>query len=319
MKYIDKSKEKSQLAAKALHDWRNSFKDKNGKSFEEICKELDSEKAWNLIYEYGNGLKRQIRIALDEEQNGICCYCCQGLAVVLALDLTEELRTIIEHFLSKADDVCENTYNYYNLLLSCNGNSGDISGQPRKYQPNKGKDTWENAAVQIIQRHEKRNPDFTISADDLKRMNPLQAKNVLAKGQIVYELSPQHCDNYKGDDTRPIVNPASERDCWDRFRYDNKGFIYGLDEKAEVTIDVLNLNAKVLEKKRADKWVEFDEEYNKNPEVSAYFDNENWVGLTKYIESEFEKEVGGNLSYPFCVVRRAFLKETFEKVRKISA
>ena len=144
-------------------------------------------------------------------------------------------------------------------------------------------------------------------------MNPNQAANERPKGQLIYRYQPYHCDHYKKDKMDEIINPTLG-ECWDRFNYGKNGVVSGKDDKADKTIFILNLNAKILIEKRAKKWEEFQSIFfNEDPYVSEYLDNQNSLGLRKYIEAELEKEVKG-LAYSFCNVKRAFLKYQFEQI-----
>ncbi len=304
MKYIDKNNKQSIEAANTLHHWRDHF-EQNGKNFKQIAQEITSEEAWKLIDEK-KGLKTELRKALYEEQKGVCCYCVQEL--VLGTDL-QTTSTVIEHFLPKSANIEANTYDYKNLLLSCDGNNG-ASSKESKYQISKKGSSWEDIVTEI-QKQESKNPDFTMDVASLKRMNPSQATKLSPKGQLLYKLSPQHCDKYKKNKTDIIVNPTDLPDCWDRFQYNANGFIEGVDEIARKTVLVLNLNAAKLQKYRAQKWIEFENEFNTNEIISEYIAGEDWIGLKNYIKSEFDVEM--NLTYPFCVVRRAFLRQEIEK------
>jgi uncharacterized protein (TIGR02646 family) len=340
MVFIDKNKKPSSIeTANDLHHWRDNhvfkyengfsfkqerrklddnafsiwfekhksrFKEIEGKKFEEVSTNINADIAWQLIFEFGDNLKNKIREALFEEQEKICCYCIQQIE----LD-----KTAIEHFLAKSvklDNVFENMYNYYNLLLSCDGNGGE-SELKNIYQIfKKGNESWDNVVNNLRERHENEG-DFVINVNLLKTMNPNQADNERPKGQLIYRYQPNHCDSYKKDKTDEIINPTLG-ECWDRFNYNKNGIVKGNDRDAVKTIAVLNLNAKILVEKRAKKWEEFESIFfTEDLNVSEYLDNKNLFGLKTYIEKELEKEVKG-ISYPFCTVKRAFLKQEFEKI-----
>jgi hypothetical protein len=165
--------------------------------------------------------------------------------------------------------------------------------------------------VAEIQKQESKNPDFTIDVVALKRMNPAQSTKLTPKGQLLYKLSPQHCDKYKKNKTDVIINPTDLPDCWDRFQYNEHGLMEGVDNLARNTIIILNLNAVKLQQYRAQKWMEFEQEFNENRMVSEYIADENWIGLKNHIRNELDVEL--NLTYPFCIVKRAFLKQEIEK------
>jgi hypothetical protein len=129
-------------------------------------------------------------------------------------------------------------------------------------------------------------------------------------------LSPRHCDNYKADKKEVILNPTSLPDCWEQFKYDKTGLIEGITDLARVTIAVLNLNATLLEQQRAEKWAFFETAFNEDPNLAEYFEKEDWKGLALFTKDELNKEIDFNLTYPFCVVRRAFLKQEAEKYER---
>jgi CRISPR/Cas system Type II protein with McrA/HNH and RuvC-like nuclease domain len=153
MKYIHKNNEKSIAAAAKLHHWRDHF-EQNGRNFKEIAQEMTPEEAWKLI-DTEKGLKTELRKALYSEQEGVCCYCVQEL--VLGTDL-QTTSTVIEHFLPKSADIEANTYNYKNLLLSCDGNNGVTRNQNIKFPKKEllGKILWQkfrnkSRKIQILQ------------------------------------------------------------------------------------------------------------------------------------------------------------------------
>jgi uncharacterized protein (TIGR02646 family) len=243
-----------------------------------------------------------LREALANEQNHICCYCLQDINII---------KTVIEHFLARSegtDGILKNTYNYGNLLLSCDGNDGE-SADEAKYQIKKEDKSWEDV-VESIKKVNKKREDFTIDVALLKEMNPLRQTDVVPKGQLIYRMSPRHCDNFKGNKTDKIINPTMSSDCWTRFQYHDKGLIEGKDEQATLTITVLNLNAYILQESRRTKWVEFDRALN--TDFSAQYAAD-WSSLKKDLQAELDLEE--KLTYPFCTVKRAFLLKKIEEAR----
>ncbi|MFC6205136.1 MULTISPECIES: retron system putative HNH endonuclease [Psychrobacter] len=82
--------------------------DKLGKMPEESVKGFKSYKSeqWGQIPEE---LKTKLREQLSQEQNGLCCYCCQ---------IIDDKTTHIEH-LQCRQDYPKKCFDYENLLLSC--------------------------------------------------------------------------------------------------------------------------------------------------------------------------------------------------------
>ena len=82
--------------------------DKLGKMPEESVKGFKSYKSeqWGQIPEE---LKTVLREQLSQEQNGLCCYCCQ---------IIDDKTTHIEH-LQCRQDYPQKCFDYENLLLSC--------------------------------------------------------------------------------------------------------------------------------------------------------------------------------------------------------
>jgi uncharacterized protein (TIGR02646 family) len=344
MIYIDKNIKPTSLeAATALHSWRDTYVFKYEEGFEyrkkkkeseaaftiwfekykrkdlkdvdienkifmDICENLNAESAWNLIEEYGGGLKKKLKEALLKEQSGICCYCLQ--------DISEALLTIIEHFLAKSNDkaTCDNTYNYQNLLLSCDGNRGANKGEI--YQVKKEDKSWEDVVKAIEKRNERR-PDFTIDVASLKEMNPLQQQDGVPKGNLFYRMPSIHCDNYKENKTDVIINPTTATDCSTRFQYHEKGLIEGKDEQATLTVTVLNLNAYILQESRRNKWREFDEVLNQNADFSTQYVAEDWASLKTFLQTELDLEE--KLTYPFCTVKRALLLEKIKEAQLLES
>jgi uncharacterized protein (TIGR02646 family) len=92
MKYIKKSKE-----PQVLSDFKNDYKKKH---------HIDAK-----YKDITSGIRVQIKSALSEEQNSICCYCMKRI---------KEHNSHIEHIQPQAKFPTE-TLNYHNLLVSCNG------------------------------------------------------------------------------------------------------------------------------------------------------------------------------------------------------
>jgi uncharacterized protein (TIGR02646 family) len=78
--------------------------------YKELKSKIDDAKKEAGVFYYS---KEELRDALLHEQGGICCYCNQGIK--------NDTNTTIEHVEDK-DTVPSKTFDYNNLLASCNGN-----------------------------------------------------------------------------------------------------------------------------------------------------------------------------------------------------
>lgn len=85
------------------------FKDDTHKLRQKIITETDKLKVWDDEYKGKRALKEYI---LENEQNYLCCYC----EAKLTLD-----NSHIEHIKPKSLDYDNLTFNYANLLVSCEG------------------------------------------------------------------------------------------------------------------------------------------------------------------------------------------------------
>jgi hypothetical protein len=305
MKYIAKNKLPTSLvAADKLHNWRDNYRDKDGKTFQDICSGLTSKKAWHLISEDNPEidieegkikLKKYLKEALGKEQGQICCYCGQKLTI----------ETVIEHFLNKGDDICERTYNYKNLLVSCNGNQQ--AGNVRASYKTQGETMWEDAVQHINNTY-----GLSITVQELKYINiKVAEKDILEpKTALKIESSPQHCDVAKHNFDLPI-NPTELPDCLDRFDYTDDGDIHGKDADAQKAIQILNLKAAILKKDRADAWIGFKEALE--GELSM-IQKEYSLDKKKALELLFRLELESDNTYHFCVVKRSLLKERIKEL-----
>jgi uncharacterized protein (TIGR02646 family) len=273
MRHIDKTNEKSLAAADVLHRWRDSYTNAKGEKFSEICKkeEIKAETLWEYLTD-----KEALRKNLSKEQGGICCYCCRRIIE----------KSIIEHFESKSDNKCENTYSYGNLLLSCNGDAAEL----KTHNVVSG-ETWESIA---------RNKN--IEVNDLKKKNTDKKHRQLFpkdKINLPHAPNPEHCDAIKGDKTTKIINPTTDKECADKFIYTSEGVIKEADENdnlAKETISLLNLNASLLKKARIVAWKEAQQTI-----ADAIADT---IDLT-HLKEEYEQP------FHFCVVYRYYLKSQF--------
>ncbi len=285
MKYIDKSKPNSLAAASALHAWRDTYRyefrpteEKNfpqyfGFELSELCKkkpEITGKYMFNIIPSIE---KSNLREALRNEQNGLCCYCCQKLDK----DKDESKKRKdedgldfepIEHFDDKNKHPCK-TFNYDNLLLACRGNK-----QPEKYHFTRN-DSKENIAQH-----------FQITVADLEKQNPKSSSWSFNHMEAINIKLPKHCDVAKED--KPIViNPSDplEKDCWKKFTYNKEGKIQAAkgDSKVEKAIEILNLNMTALKEGRKTAWEAAEESYQEK-NLNGFLENSDYEGYKKELQ-----------------------------------
>ena len=283
MKYINKTTNEALFAAQQLHAWRDAFHNESGQSFIEICSDVasTSERVWDLLKNYtGEDYSQDLlREALKSEQGDICCYC--GCELI-------DLRTVIEHFLRKSGDKCARTYNYLNLLLSCDGNNFS-----KKHTIQEG-ETWETIATK-----------YEMTVKELKNKNKQKVFRI--KNNLTIIPPPRHCDAAKLSIDTPIINPTVLPDCWDRFPYKFDGSIdeTKADDLAKATIEVLNLNAESLKRKRKAVWKDAKKAYSDDAEINQYLDEEDTTAVLKRTRELLASEL--NQTYHLCIVRRAYL------------
>jgi uncharacterized protein (TIGR02646 family) len=115
MKKIVKHTSKSEYMLDALTKWLEL----NDRKLNSMYETSSGSDVWKFIDNTGRSeeiSKEKIKKALIEEQGYICCYC--GGRV-------NEANSHIEHFLPK-DSYIKLTYDYTNLLISCNGGTKNI-------------------------------------------------------------------------------------------------------------------------------------------------------------------------------------------------
>jgi uncharacterized protein (TIGR02646 family) len=299
MKLIDKTlTEASKNARIALHNWRDTYESESGKTFKDYCDEDASTGIiWALLTD---GLetddfynKAKLRKALFDEQREICCYC--GCSIKLAKG-----KTAIEHFLAKMADKFKNTYNYDNLMLSCEGFEAHAI---QDYFVQKG-DTWKLIADKfemVVQKLQQDNPtEFT--KNEQPRVN----------ARLTITKPPTFCDNQKGEKTDVIIDPKQKPDCWDRLIYKSDGSI-SCDEKDEIakkTIEILNLNAITLVKKRQKAWKDARAAFDSDGICQLCIDTDDFVGLLQRTNDLYQQMF--NDTFHLCVVHRAYLKQQIE-------
>ena len=267
MRYIDKTNEKSRSAADVLHQWRDNYVNAGGEKFSELCKKdsINAEVLWTYLQD-----KEALRNSLHQEQGGICCYCCREIIG----------KSIIEHFKAKSGNKCENTYNYGNLLLSCNGDAAEL----KSYNVIRG-ETWESIA-------EKRK----IEVSELKKVNLNKKDSPLSHGdkiKLPHIPNPEHCDASKGGKTIEIINPVNDKSCEEKFIYTSEGLIEEADKMNNLATETIKtLNSPLLKEKRKKVWEEFR---------NAIGEGADLIELKNYYEEP------SNLS----VVYRYYLKSQF--------
>lgn len=278
MKYIDKSQPDSLVAASALHAWRDTYRYEsrpNGKKnfpqhfgleLSKLCKKKPEISGSYLFDIIPSIEKSNLREALRNEQNGLCCYCCQKLDKdrdeSIQKNVEEKLDfEPIEHFDDKNTHPCK-TFNYDNLLLACRGNK-----KFRKYQFTRN-DSKENIAQH-----------FQITVADLERENRESSSWSFEQSKEIKIKLPQHCDVAKQD--KPIViNPSDplEKDCWKKFTYNREGKIQATngDPKVKEAIKTLNLDMMALEEGRKAAWKAAEVSYQNLSELLEIGDYEGY-------------------------------------------
>lgn len=300
MKYIDKATPDSVAAASALHAWRDTYRYEfrpekpyfpqySGLELRELCKksEIKGSYMFGIIPSVE---KNNLREALRNEQNGLCCYCCQKLdkdkdESRKRKDEEELDFEPVEHFLDKGTHPCE-TFNYENLLLACRGNK-----QPKKHTFARN-DSYEMIAKQ-----------FNVSPDELKKENPTLSFIHLEEVKIKL---PQHCDVAKED--KPIlINPAdsNQSDCWKRFTYNRDGEILPAknDADAKETIKILKLNITALKEGRKVAWQAAKESYDETNLIELLV-NEDFIKF----KEEFQRLKDSVSTAPFSPVYWCFFE-----------
>ena len=299
MKLIDKTlTDASRNAKTALHNWRDTYTSESGKTFKNYCDEgAPTGIIWDLLTD---GLetdifynKAKLRKALFDEQGEICCYC--GCSITLAKG-----KTAIEHFLAKMADKFKNTYDYDNLMLSCEGFEAH---SVQDYFVQKG-DTWKIIADK-----------FEMKVQQLQQDNPTEfVKNEQPRvnAQLTITKPPTFCDNHKGEKMDEIIDPKQKPDCWDRLIYKSDGSI-SFDEKdkvAEKTMGVLNLNASTLVQKRQKAWKDARDAFDSDDICQYCLDTNDFVGLLERTNALYKETL--NQTFELCVVHRAYLKQQIE-------
>lgn len=224
MRYIDKTNKEPEdfKRWKAAHDaaLQAMYVDENVTG-DDVWRYLDQERAtFN---------KSQLKSSLVEEQGYICCYCGQRIF--------KDSNTRIEHCSPKSDNKAL-TYEYNNLLASCQGGSKDVLHIVQAGETLATIAEKHGVAVAHLE-------SIYVNADNIQvwRQEPdLEGLKVGDRLIIFKKVSgkEQHCDNRKGGNTIDI-SPL-QADCSDHFSYHKlNGSIY-ITEASQNTITVLGLN-----------------------------------------------------------------------------
>ena len=288
MIHIDKNKtDGSKKAAEKLKDWKDNYISPSEQRLDVLCKTLTVKSLWELLDTGFPYNKKQLRDDLHTEQHGVCCYCVCGVK-------NEKAQSVIEHFKDKSSNPCENTYDYANLMLSCNGNN----------------QTTEPILIKKDDTIEKFVEKYGLTEEQTKEI----AKNFRLNQRVKFPKPPLCCDKAKAqndekaknqlDYVPPIINPTLVIDCWKRFEYGDDGLINGKDDEAERTITILNLNAEPLIEKRKKAWVNTRKKFNNEDE----YDFSSKENIEKYLQNELDGK-----PYHLCVIDRAYLLNELAK------
>ena len=209
MVFIDKTTTHSSESKSKLESWKKGFQHEE-KPLDNLYAEQNQtgDKLWGFL---NQNIKDQLRADLNTEQEGICCYCCQSLA---------GKNTKIEHFLVKSAPDCEGedkiqafasrVFNYDNLLLSCDGGESSQNPYEIKRKQDGGIETKEDIASRL-----------NVTTELLDKLNtPEMSYSLGAKIKYTEGL---HCDAHRGNNFTPIVNPTTERNCWQYFEVKKDG------------------------------------------------------------------------------------------------
>ncbi|MEY4905806.1 MAG: hypothetical protein RLZZ292_3621 [Bacteroidota bacterium] len=230
MRKIDKNPEPQSFKQwKIDHDavLQQKYKENSGK---EIWDFLQDDEAFKSI-------KIELEDALLAEQGSICCYC--GRKV-------ERGKMAVEHFKPKSIFKTD-TYEYTNLMVSCKCSKEAFF-------------SFKKPGFEHLDTIEKIAAHLQIELEILETMNKGMNFQKLGKGDKIYYPNPLHCDDQKSgkDITEPkfeIINPSTNSDCSDKFKYESGGKINMIGVKAaiekNILSDVLNLNAEPLCLERA--------------------------------------------------------------------
>lgn len=224
----------------ALDNWRQPheialdamYLDTDGISASTLWKYLDDNRTANFD-------KKILRKFLLEEQGYICCYCGQRI------DMN---TTVIEHLLDKGTHR-RLTYDYSNLLASCNGGKMKIHQVKAAETLSDIASLYACSPADLEELHESI-PEKT-HIKKLKRKADI--KNLRVGDRLFIQLgdnATRHCDAAKGKVDIRLLPTTSFR-IENKFSYDlAKGEILGKNKGAKINIKVLGLNQNNLLKQR---------------------------------------------------------------------
>jgi hypothetical protein len=174
-------------------------------------------------------VKKDLNDALLQEQGHICAYCGTriGKKELLLTEISEEelLTFCIEHFLRKGDDNYKRlTLEYSNLLGCCKISQLEgvfqtipfpIETQPHLKTLNDIAD-YLNVTIEHLKKNSRvlRKVNETADLDAINNQKPEGHKITIS-----YKANIHHCDDTKFDRTDAIVNPITEVNCEQYFRY----------------------------------------------------------------------------------------------------
>ncbi len=292
MVFIDKTTSHSVESRNRLETWKTQLD--LARLYAEPNQTGDA--LWNIEdFEFQN-VKDRLREDLNTEQGKICCYCCQGL---------ELLRTKIEHFLAKSapdrldkeQAFVERVFNYENLLLSCDG--GERSQKPYEVKVN----IYGN-----VQTRQEVADRLGVSVELLDKLNP---SATYRRGEKIKYTEGVHCDAIKGKSVLPIFNPTIEDSYWRYFELKPDGSISvnttretSIQQLAENTLTVLNLNESRLTDKRKTAWKKFEETLIEQEGFQATFPDAErlYAYLQEYLEIQLDSDKVSKNKVPFCFV-----------------
>ncbi|MFN0203869.1 MAG: retron system putative HNH endonuclease [Bacteroidia bacterium] len=283
-------KQVSSSAAKKFEEW------KIAKGVEEKAKtEIAAKDLWDCIgeimeLETGEKInpKKELQLALLQEQGYICCYCGKRI---------DETNMRIEHFFPKTHNKpC--TYNYYNLHAACKG-----GGEGYCFIGQEGIITRRDICEK-----------YNIQEDELLTLNKKNKGWVPQKGdKVKVYKDPYHCDNLKDSHANnpnyqsgqkdkngntsvfssPFILSPLLNDIETRFKYLNDGKIVAQNDsdlRAKDTLTLLGLTLEPLNKERrkivkvANKLIE--EKYDEfGSDIDSFID---W--LKQELDALYQKE-----------------------------
>jgi uncharacterized protein (TIGR02646 family) len=263
---------------------------------------LSGGELWDKIQ---RNLKQNLRESLAIEQGYICCYCGRNI-VKDTKGKINLMPTSIEHFLPKSI-YREKTFDYTNLLLSCNG-KGDYINLITK----------ENETIENISKLK------NIKIKTLKKNNPHLNKynnsEILPKGISLKIRINRTCDEAKNN-KEINLNPTDKLNlCEDILIYESSGEIKTKTEYSK-DINILNLNSDELKNSRKEKWKAIEKQYN---DLVTYFRIQkidpkslinNLESFIKKLLQDIDNKISNNESIEeFIFVKIFYFKEQFKRM-----